>query len=544
MSADTGEKHKADKNTGFAEAIRRAYAAGQEDEALDPIIRVDEKGRPVGRISPGDSAIFYDIRGEREVELTESLTDPTFAHFPVRPLGLNFVTLIEYSKKLGVRAAFPPEEDLKDTLTEVLCSAGYRVVKISESEKAVHVGYFFNGKSETIFPGESRIVVPSPQTDNYALTPGMNAAGVAEAVERELADDRNMLIVANLANVDVVGHIDDRAAVLEAVSGVDRALGRIADAARREKAILVVTADHGTVEEWLYPDGTANTGHTRNPVPFILADYSGQGDVPAGLRGSGELADVAPTILGLAGIPVPAAMTGQSLLDPSAAAGCAGRKIILLILDGWGLSDDPFGNMIREAGTPNFDNLLASFPSAVLDSFGEAVGMPAGTVGNSEAGHLHLGAGRRVLLDRVRIDQAIEDGTFFHNEAFHWVVRKAREEGRALHLMGIVSHYSSHGTIRHLFALLRLAKEAGADRVYVHSFIGRRGERPESGAIYVEKVEEVCRKLGIGEVVTVMGRFWSLDREENWDRIEKTYRALVEGSGTPVGSAVAGEGAS
>jgi 2,3-bisphosphoglycerate-independent phosphoglycerate mutase len=100
--------------------------------------------------------------------------------------------------------------------------------------------------------------------------------------------------------------------------------------------------------------------------------------------------------------------------------------------------------------------------------------------------------------------------------------------------MGIVSHYSSHGTIKHLFALLRLAGEAGVKKVFVHSFIGRRGERPESGVLYVEKVEEACRELGVGEVVTVMGRFWSLDREENWDRIEKAYRALVDGAGTKV----------
>jgi 2,3-bisphosphoglycerate-independent phosphoglycerate mutase len=160
--------------------------------------------------------------------------------------------------------------------------------------------------------------------------------------------------------------------------------------------------------------------------------------------------------------------------------------------------------------------------------------MPQGTVGNSEAGHLHLGAGRRVLLDRIKIDRAVEDGSFFRNEAFLWAAEKARTNDRALHLMGIVSHYSSHGTIRHLFALLRLARDAGLKKVFVHSFIGRRGERPESGAIYVEKVEEACRELGVGEVVTVMGRFWSLDREENWDRIKKAYRALVDGVGTKV----------
>jgi 2,3-bisphosphoglycerate-independent phosphoglycerate mutase len=110
------------------------------------------------------------------------------------------------------------------------------------------------------------------------------------------------------------------------------------------------------------------------------------------------------------------------------------------------------------------------------------------------------------------------------------------ERRRALHLMGIISHYSSHGTIKHLFALLKLAKDVGLSDVNVHGFIGRRGEKPESGALYVEKVEEMCRALGVGEVVTVLGRYWSLDREENWDRIEKTYRALVYGEGTPAGN--------
>jgi 2,3-bisphosphoglycerate-independent phosphoglycerate mutase len=158
--------------------------------------------------------------------------------------------------------------------------------------------------------------------------------------------------------------------------------------------------------------------------------------------------------------------------------------------------------------------------------------MPADTVGNSEAGHLHLGAGRRILLDRVRIDKSIEDGSFFQNPAFLGAMQSARDKNRALHLLGIVSFYSSHGTIDHLFALLEMAKDMGLKEVYVHSLIGRRGERPESGSIYVDKVEKRCQSLATGRVVTVMGRYWALDREENWDRVEKAYRALVFGDGT------------
>jgi 2,3-bisphosphoglycerate-independent phosphoglycerate mutase len=137
-------------------------------------------------------------------------------------------------------------------------------------------------------------------------------------------------------------------------------------------------------------------------------------------------------------------------------------------------------------------------------------------------------------LDRVKIDQAVEDGSYFKNPAFLWAVRKALEGRRPLHLMGIVSHYSSHGTLRHLFALMRLAKDQGLEELYIHGFIGRRGEKPESGAVYAEKVEGTGREIGAGELVTIMGRHWSLDREHNWNRIEKAYRALVEGSGTRI----------
>jgi len=155
-------------------------------------------------------------------------------------------------------------------------------------------------------------------------------------------------------------------------------------------------------------------------------------------------------------------------------------------------------------------------------------------VGNSEAGHLHIGAGRVVPADRVRIQRAVDDGSFFENEAFLWAMRGARRDGTRLHLLGIVSFYSSHGSVDHLLALIEMAHREKVPQVYIHSMLGRRGERPESGAIYIEQVEQEAERLEVGQVATVIGRFWSLDREEHWDRIEKTYRLLVEGQGQPV----------
>jgi len=522
--------------SAMGEAIRRAFRSGQEDEALEPLIEVDAAGQPLGRLDKGDSIIFYDIRGEREIEITEALVDKNFSAFPVKKdLDLNFVTMIEYGPGLGVRVAFPKQEKLKNTLAEVLSTAGLRLVKIAESEKAVHIGYFLNGKNDEKFPGEERIIVPSPgHVALYDDSPQMSVSLVAAEILKKIRDARVSVIIANFANVDVVGHIENKAAALAAVEAVDRELGRVVAAARREKAAFLVTSDHGTVEEWLYPDGTINTGHTKNPVPFVLADFSLKNPGLAEIRREGELADVAPTVLDLAGLRKPAEMTGASLLIKPAAGKKPRQKILLLILDGWGLRDEKYGNLIAEAKTPNFDDLWTQFPHSVLKSSGEAVGMPPDTVGNSEAGHLHLGAGRRVLLDRVRIDQAIADGSFYSNEALLWAMRSAKQSQKPLHLMGIISHYSSHGTIRHLFALLQMARDHGLDEVFIHGFIGRRGEKPESGAIYVEKIENKCSELGLGRVVTVIGRRWALDREMNWDRVEKTYRALVLGEGAPV----------
>ncbi|MCP2619628.1 alkaline phosphatase family protein [Candidatus Aminicenantes bacterium AC-334-K16] len=523
-------------STPFGQAIRQAYRQGQEDEALEPLVAVDQDGRPRGRLKKGDAVIFYDLRGEREVELTQSLTEENFQAFPVTPLNLHFVTMIEYASWLKVKVAFPPEGPVRNTLSEVLSRAGKKVLKISESEKAIHVGYFMNGKLEIIFPGETRKVIPSPQdVMNYAEVPQMSAAQVTEAIIDSL-DTENDLIIANYANVDVIGHIEDEAAVIKAVEVVDHELGRVVQACQEKKITLIVTSDHGTVEEWYYPDGAINTGHTRNPVPFILIDFarSRSGENSDILRPAGELIDVAPTILNLLGIKAPEEMEGTNLVINPEFISPPRAKILLLILDGWGMRKETQGNLIARARTPHFDSLWTGFPHSLLQASGEAVGMPPGTVGNSESGHLHLGAGRRILLDRVRIDKAIKDGRFFQNEAFLWAMEQASQSSRALHLLGIVSHYSSHGTIDHLFALLELARRQGVPQVFIHCLIGRRGEKPESGAIYVQKVEEKCRSLGLGEVVTVIGRFWALDREENWDRVEKTYRALVYGEGTPV----------
>ncbi len=516
----------------LAEAVSLAYRQGQEDETLEPHVLRNVRGAPVGRFRDGDAVIFYNIRGEREIELTRALTEKNFRPFPVaKDLGLRFATLVEYTADLNVPVAFPPPGTLSDTLGETLSRLGIRQARIVEAEKAYHVGFFLNGKREAPLPFEERIVVPTRKDVRlFDEAPEMSVAEVAEAVVEKIGDEDTRFIFANFANVDVVGHIENEAAVLRAVEAVDAALGRAVAAARRAGVPVLITADHGTVEKWLYEDGTVDTGHTANPVPFVLVDDA-EG---FSLRTEGELADVAPTALQLLGIPQPAAMTGRTLIETLPPGFLPRRRLLMILLDGWGYNEEPRGNMIARARTPTMDALMTTCPRTALAAAGEAVGLPPGMVGNSEAGHLHIGAGRRVPSDRVRVEQAIAEGSFFRNPALLGVVRGATAAGRAVHLMGIVSFFSSHGSIEHLFALMELAGREGVRDLFIHAMLGRRGELPESGARYLSQIEEQCRRLGVGKVASVIGRYWSMDREENWDRIEKTYRMLVYGEGIPV----------
>jgi 2,3-bisphosphoglycerate-independent phosphoglycerate mutase len=514
----------------MSKAVLKAYKEGQEDETLLPLILANPQGKPEGRICRGDSVIFYNIRGEREIELTRSLTESNFSEFPVVPdLDLHFATMIEYQKGLNVEIGFPSPESLRDTLSDVISNCNLKQVKITEAEKAVHVGFFFNGKKKELLPGEERIVVPTRKdVVLFDEAPEMSIEKISAAAIDKIHDRNYNFIVVNFPNVDVVGHIENEAAVVRAVESVDKHAGIVIEAALKESIPVIVTADHGTAEKWLYSDGTVDTGHTDSPVPFILIHP----DKTLTLLREGELTGVAPTVLNILGLPVPTAMTGLQLIAQTAFAST--QRLLLIILDGWGLSSNPDGNLIARADTPVMDNLIKNYPVATLAAAGKAVGLPPGTVGNSEAGHLHIGAGRTIFSDRLKIDQAIADNSFFRNDVFLSVMRKAKKAEKSLHLIGIVSFFSSHGSLNHLFALMEMAQKEGIHNLYLHSMLGRRGELPESGARYIRKIEEKNLSLKTGRVVSVIGRYWSMDREENWDRIEKTYRMLVYGEGNKI----------
>jgi 2,3-bisphosphoglycerate-independent phosphoglycerate mutase len=510
----------------ISEAIREAYKRGEDDEAMEPICLADAGNRPLGRIQNGDSVIFYDIRGEREVELTSSFTDADFTHFPVeKNLVSHWVTMIQYDPTLNVRVAFPPIESLKNTLSEVVTSTGRKVCKICESEKSIHIRFFMNGKHNHLFDGETHMAVESFRTHTMDQFPEMKAREVADITIEKLKGSDELIIV-NFANIDVLGHIENESAILQAVNCVDTQVGRLIKAARETGVTVLITSDHGSAEKWLYPEGSIDTGHSTSPVHFIWVDPHPSANIL--LREHGGLADIAPTVLHLFGIPKPSEMTGQSLVSTGLVNA---RRILLIITDGWGFNENAYGNLLLKADTPVVDQLLETSPHTLLQASGLAVGLPEGTVGNSEAGHMHIGAGRIIPSDRVRIQNAIEDGSFYKNEAFLWAIQQAKNNNKNLHLLGIISFFSSHGSIDYLRQLLRMAANEKIKDAYIHGLLGRRGERPESGARYTRQMEKEAVQIKVGHFVSIIGRHWALDREHNWDRIEKTYRWLVYGDG-------------
>ena len=214
------------------------------------------------------------------------------------------------------------------------------------------------------------------------------------------------------------------------------------------------------------------------------------------------------------------------------------KPLILIILDGWGLSRKRKGNAIYQAKTPFYRHLCKTYPTARLKASGEEVGLPAGQMGNSEVGHLNLGAGRIVYQDLTRISKTIEDGTFFENERVLRSLRHVKENNSALHLLGLLSDGGVHSHIEHLFALLDLAKREQLRNVFVHAILDGRDVGPTSARQYLMALEEKIAQLGIGAIATVSGRYYTMDRDRRWERVEKAYRAMVYGDGEMAASAL------
>ncbi len=220
------------------------------------------------------------------------------------------------------------------------------------------------------------------------------------------------------------------------------------------------------------------------------------------------------------------------------------KPVMLMILDGWGVAPASDVNAATLAQTPNLDRYFAEFPHTTLEASGMEVGLPEGQIGNSEVGHLNIGAGRIIYQSLTRITKAIKDGDFFNNEVLCACMDKTKDAGKALHLMGLLSDGGVHSNINHLIALLEMAKARGLEKVYVHAFLDGRDVPPKSAVGFIKQLQEAIAGMEFGKIATVMGRYYAMDRDNRWDRLEKAYKTLVLGDGKLVADPVQGVEAS
>ncbi|MGL5730168.1 MAG: 2,3-bisphosphoglycerate-independent phosphoglycerate mutase [Bacteroidales bacterium] len=297
------------KASDMVTAVKESYAEGVTDEFIKPIVHVDENGKPVGVISEGDMVIFFNYRNDRAKELTEVLTQEDLPAEGMKTLPLYFCCMTPYdSKYKGLHILFN-KENVANTLGEYLASKGMSQLRIAETEKYAHVTFFLSGGRESEFEGEERVLIPSPKVATYDLQPEMSVFEVANALEAEIKKQKFDFIACNFANGDMVGHTGIYSAIEKAIDAVDKSVKQVVEAAKANGYEVIIIADHGNADNALNTDGSENTAHSLNPVPFVYVTDNKDAKVE-----NGKLADVAPSICHILGIPAASEMTGHNLI--------------------------------------------------------------------------------------------------------------------------------------------------------------------------------------------------------------------------------------
>lgn len=310
LAYDALVKGAGETSTDALAAIERSYLAGVTDEFIKPTVITSPDGKPLATIQDGDYVLCFNFRTDRCREITEVLTQQDLPEQGMRKLSLHYTTMTQYDAKFkGVSVIFE-NDDLKNTLGEIIASSGLKQIRIAETEKYPHVSFFFSGGRETPFDGENRIMVPSPKVATYDLKPEMSAEEITDAIVPEIRNKTADFICLNFANADMVGHTGIWDAAVKAAETVDRCVERVVSAALDSGYTVFLTADHGNADYMINGDGTPNTAHTMNPVPFFIIDKSWKG----GIKPGGKLGDLAPTILTMMDLDIPAEMTGNVLI--------------------------------------------------------------------------------------------------------------------------------------------------------------------------------------------------------------------------------------
>ncbi len=301
-----------EKTSNPISLVKQRYANGETDEFLKPIVCTDQAGEPIATIKNGDVLICFNFRTDRPREISTVLTQQDMHELGMNKLNLKYVTMTRYDESFkGIDVIFD-KDNLINTIGEVLSKSGKAQTRIAETEKYPHVTFFFNGGREEPFKNENRILIPSPKVATYDLQPEMSATGITDAIINDIQTNQPDFICLNYANTDMVGHTGVWEAAIKAAEIVDGCLGRLLEVGKQYGYDAIVIADHGNSDYLINEDGSPNTAHTMNPVPFI---YVSEDDLEAVIIKDGKLADIAPTILSLMGIDAPLEMDGETLIE-------------------------------------------------------------------------------------------------------------------------------------------------------------------------------------------------------------------------------------
>lgn len=537
---------------GPISAVQETIEGDFSVERMGPKIVQDPEGNPVGRIEDydqpgrGDSLVIYNVNGDNIVGLAESLSDPSYQKFPAIPnLDLSLYTMVPYSADLNAKTAFS-KVTAPQSLGQILSDAGISQSRIMGKNRVKAMTNALDGNMAiTYAPDTYQLVeVESPAVETLPENPGYNSTQIADRTIERITQTNDRVIITNFAAPDLLGQTGDLVLASEGLDAMDQQLERTIQAARDAGMTVLVTGTYGNVEQMLDDMDTPVRGrynsHTTNPVPFIFIDDRDQRlatelDI---LQEGLSIGSVAPTILEVLGLEKPQQMTAPSVFRDFQPM--RNERVLVITVDGIGSTPEMRGNAIdltrqrlqRENRRLYLDDLFVSQPVTDLAASGTNVGIREGKAGYPEATYFALGTGlapEDIKLEMVRIDEAIENENFPENPVFNEAIDRALRDGTKLHLLGLVSDSEVDASIDHLAALLNLAKSKGMAKndVIIHSITDGIDEAPLSATDNIKKVVQLTEEIGVGTLATIGGRYWFMNQEQENDKIERAYNALV-----------------
>lgn len=557
----------------WSELLDAFHAAKVDDQFVPPVVALDDDNKPLSLVAENDFLIYYDYRTDRAKPLTAAFLGREYggqqgglSDKAQQPKNVHMCTMTHYDDAFSgsdqLSEAFNPAEPLKDTYAEILGKEGIAQLICAESEKWRAVTWFKDGRRNLGYESDSKDgiittekheslpitvrIAESRQVSAHIEAPQMRAKEIADllvqGVEDEVPD-----IFANFANADMVAHAmtdsDRFEDVVEGLLRLDEALERVVKAALEKEYVVFVTGDHGNAEEMFVDDSKkAMPSHTTNKVPFVVLGLSEKERDGLSLDENLTIGDIGPCCLQLRGLEAPDAWDRTSAFEGGNIEGKKERRIMRLVLDGYGVREEKHGNAMASAAEKRDGKLLCverwmkgeeDAVFAAAEASGEECGYPEGQAGTTEFGHVLFDAGRTVRSDLTLIDHAIESGKFADNEALKAAAEAAKEkDGPALHIMGILSDGKVHASLDHLDAILELVAKVGvpADKVNIHAITDGRDVAGDSSPKYIEWLFKAFERHQVGRLVSLFGRAWGKDRDNRWKRIESAYRSLCEGT--------------